>query len=54
MTLAMAEWEVGNLALSAIDSLKAAVRRDAILGQPKKKTTGAEQRWRNAPDVAIA
>ncbi|MEW8626273.1 MAG: recombinase family protein [Candidatus Thiodiazotropha sp.] len=36
MTLAMAEWEVGNLTLRTIDGLKAAVERGAILGRPRK------------------
>ena len=36
MTLAMAEWEVGNLAARTIDGLKAAVKRGAILGRPRK------------------
>jgi len=36
MTLAMAEWEVGNLTLRTIDGLKAAVKRGSILGRPRK------------------
>ena len=38
MTLAMAEWEVRNLALRTIDGLKAAVKRGAVLGRPKKRS----------------
>ena len=40
ITLAMAEWEVGNLALRTIDGLKAAVQRGATLGRPKKGRAG--------------
>ena len=36
ITLAMAEWEVGNLTLRTIDGLKAAVKRGATLGRPRK------------------
>ncbi len=40
ITLAMAEWEVGNLALRTIDGLKAAVQRGATLGRLKKGQAG--------------
>ncbi|MGH1439752.1 MAG: recombinase family protein [Cellvibrionaceae bacterium] len=36
ITLAMAEWEVGNLALRTIHGLKAAVLRGSKLGRPRK------------------
>ena len=34
--LALAEWEVGNLALRTIHGLKAAVKRGSKLGRPRK------------------
>ena len=36
ITLALAEWEVGNLILRTKDGLKAAVKRGAVLGRPRK------------------
>ena len=36
MTLAMAEWEVGNLARRTVQGLKAAIARGQKLGRPRK------------------
>ena len=44
MTLAMAEWEIGNLTLRTIDGLKAAVQRGATLGRPKKGSVGSKKK----------
>ena len=36
ITIAVAEWEVNNLAMRTIHGLKAAVKRGSVLGRPKK------------------
>lgn len=40
IVLALAEWEVGNLALRTIHGLKAAVLRGSKLGRPRKVSHG--------------
>lgn len=42
--LALAEWEVGNLAARTIQGLKAAVIRGSVLGRPRKSSLAAKQR----------